>query len=104
MSTVKASIARDQVLAGILKSIGANEPVGVYYQGYGMKEIIGACDQLDKVAVLARMEYLGQAAEELHDWAREGFPEDRLAFRFNLSEPDSDDLKVELVLCKGHIG
>lgn len=104
MGTAKAVISKEQVLAGILKSIGANQPIGLHWQYYELTEVLGACDPLDKVAKLSRMEFLGEAEEEMHNWSREGFPEERMVFRFNLSEPGSEDLQIELAIRKGHIG
>lgn len=103
MSKAKESITRDQVLAGILKSIGANEPVGVYYQGYCMKELVGAWSEVGKVSALACMEYLGEALNELQDWSVEGFPSARRVFRFRLTKPVDENLEVELVICARHI-
>ena len=103
MSLADKTISKEQVLAAILKSIGANTPVGVYNADFRLAEVIGAMSVINKVAMLAGMEYLGEFAPELHSWEKEGFPQWRMTFRFQEQGCTGGDGLYELVICTDYV-
>lgn len=103
MSLADKTISKEQVLAAILKSIGANTPVGVYNADFRLAEVIGAMSVINKVAMLAGMDYIGNFAQELYSWDKEGFPQGRMTFRFQELGCTGCDGLYELVILADYL-
>ena len=103
MRQADKTIIKEQALAAILKSIGANTPVGVYNSDFNLSEVLGATSDINKVAILAGMDYLGNFAQELYNWDKEGFPQGRTTFRFKEQGCAGSDGLYELVICADYL-